>query len=109
MDFLNEFLSRFWIPILLIILSIPLIFEKIPPNLFYGIRTKTTLSDNIIWYKVNKYGGWYFLISGILLFVYRLIDPYFEFLQTNYRGTVLIVLVIALIALMVRIRKNESK
>ncbi|MBN1798775.1 MAG: SdpI family protein, partial [Spirochaetales bacterium] len=35
-------------------LAIPLILEKIKPNMWYGFKTKKTLSDEKIWYPANK-------------------------------------------------------
>jgi len=50
-----------------IILSVPLILEKIKPNVFYGFRVKKTLSNKDIWYKANKYTGKDMLIAGLIL------------------------------------------
>jgi uncharacterized membrane protein len=53
--------------LLLIGLSIPLISGRVPPNHFYGCRTKRTLSDPKIWYEANRLSGKDFLISGVLV------------------------------------------
>lgn len=37
----------------LLVLSVPLILGKIPPNPIYGFRTAKTRSDPKIWYPVN--------------------------------------------------------
>ncbi len=50
-----------------VVISIPLIFEKVPPNRWYGFRTKKTLSNREIWYKINKYTGKDIFIAGIIL------------------------------------------
>jgi uncharacterized membrane protein len=47
-----------------IIISIPLILEKIQPNYIYGFRVKKTLSNKEIWYKANKY-----IRSGIIVVI----------------------------------------
>ena len=52
--------------ILLIIISMPLIINKIPPNRLYGFRLKKTLSDKGIWYKANKYGGVCLAVAGFI-------------------------------------------
>lgn len=52
--------------ILFIALSIPLIMRKIPRNKWYGFRFKKALSSDDVWYKVNRFGGWLLLWSGIL-------------------------------------------
>jgi hypothetical protein len=43
--------------LLLVGLSIPLLLTKIPPNGWYGFRTRLTLSDPRIWYPVNAWGA----------------------------------------------------
>ena len=59
--------------IIIIILTIPLIFEKIGPNHIYGFRTSKTLSDEKIWYNVNKFGGWAMLIASVVGTIYLLL------------------------------------
>ena len=51
--------------ILLAGLSVPLILNKIPPNGLYGFRIRSTLNDPDLWYKVNTYAGWRFLVVGL--------------------------------------------
>jgi hypothetical protein len=48
------------------LLSIPLIFRKVPRNPLYGYRTRATLSNDTIWYEANAYFGLRFLIGTIL-------------------------------------------
>ena len=38
-------------------LAIPLCLKVVPPNHWYGFRTRLTLSDPKIWYPVNAFGG----------------------------------------------------
>jgi len=38
-------------------LSVPLLLKKIPPNRFYGFRSKRTQGDERVWYRVNQLGG----------------------------------------------------
>ena len=47
-------------------LSIPLLLGKIPPNSWYGFRTRLTLSDPQIWYPVNAWGARRLLWIGAL-------------------------------------------
>uniref|UniRef100_B8HSP3 SdpI/YhfL protein family n=1 Tax=Cyanothece sp. (strain PCC 7425 / ATCC 29141) TaxID=395961 RepID=B8HSP3_CYAP4 len=57
----------FFIPASLFMLfALPLILGLIPPNQFYGVRTKKTLASSQIWYKANRYGGWVLLISSLI-------------------------------------------
>ncbi len=59
--------------LLFIGISIPLILGKIPPNHWYGFRTRKTLSNKEIWYKVNKYMGKDLAILGCLMVLYNLV------------------------------------
>lgn len=47
-------------------ISLPLIWGKVPPNVIYGIRTKQAFSSRENWYRINKYGGKMFLRAGLL-------------------------------------------
>jgi hypothetical protein len=38
-------------------LAIPLLLQRIPPNGWYGFRTRLTRSDPRIWYPVNAWGA----------------------------------------------------
>jgi len=42
---------------LLLLLALPLWGRRVPPNRFYGVRTRTTLSDPAAWYEVNARSG----------------------------------------------------
>jgi len=107
MEIITEQISRFWIPILFIILSIPLILKKIPPNHAYGLRTKETLSNKPLWYKVNSLLGWYILIDGILLIVFKILEIYVGIIHIKFEAIVFIVIIISLIVLIIHARKIE--
>ena len=54
----------FFLPALLIgIASIPLILGLIPRNRMCGFRTSKTLSDDGVWYRSNRFGGWAIILS----------------------------------------------
>ena len=55
--------------VLFAVLSLPMYFEKIPPNRWYGIRTKKTLANEVIWYRVNKIGAKYLLYACLFIFI----------------------------------------
>ena len=59
--------------LLFIGLSVPLILGRVPPNHFYGCRTKKTLSDPKVWYEANRVSGKDFLISGVLVLAASLV------------------------------------
>ena len=39
------------------VLGIPLWARRVPPNRFYGVRTRTTLTDEARWYEINARTG----------------------------------------------------
>jgi len=66
----------FFIPaVLILLIAIPLILGLIPRNWGYGIRTTKTLSDDRIWYRANRYGGWAFLLSSIFYLIVAVVVP----------------------------------
>ena len=48
------------------LLSIPLILRRVPRNPVYGYRSRVTLSDDALWYKINAYFGMRFLVATLL-------------------------------------------
>jgi uncharacterized membrane protein len=50
---------------LLILLSIPLVLRKIPPNPIYGFRVRWTMEDPELWYSVNAFAGKWLSVVGI--------------------------------------------
>jgi hypothetical protein len=56
--------------ILFILISIPLVLEKIPMNRLYGFRVQKAFSSDENWFKINRYGGsqlikWSVFLVGI--------------------------------------------
>jgi membrane-associated PAP2 superfamily phosphatase len=43
--------------ILLLALAIPLWLRRVPPNILYGVRFRSTLANDDAWYEVNARGG----------------------------------------------------
>jgi len=41
----------------LIAAGIPLWLRRVPPNAFYGVRFRSTLSDEGVWYETNAIAG----------------------------------------------------
>jgi formate hydrogenlyase subunit 3/multisubunit Na+/H+ antiporter MnhD subunit len=50
-----------------ILIGIPPILEKIPPNPWYGFRVAKTFSDERIWYAANRVMGYDMLIAGLVI------------------------------------------
>jgi uncharacterized membrane protein len=53
--------------LLLILFAVPLWLRMVPPNRFYGVRTRATLGNEQRWYAVNASTGLDLIISGIVL------------------------------------------
>ncbi|MBI5594081.1 MAG: SdpI family protein [Deltaproteobacteria bacterium] len=67
---------------LFVVVSLPLIFRKVPRNSVYGYRTRATLSDDALWYEANAYfGRWFFVMSvltagaAVALDLWRSVSP----------------------------------
>ncbi len=54
------------IGLLMIVLALPLILGKVPPNTWYGFRIRLTLDYPKIWYPANRRAGWLLLIVGVV-------------------------------------------
>jgi len=54
--------------VFLVLIAVPLWMRMVPPNRFYGVRTRATLGDEERWYTVNASSGFDLLVSGIVLF-----------------------------------------
>lgn len=52
---------------------------RIKPNWFVGIRTPWTLSNEEVWRKTHKVGGYLFVISGIVIILAGFLPPYWNF------------------------------
>ncbi len=79
-------------------ISIPLIMRKVPPNSFYGCRTRKTLSHPKIWYEANHISGKDFCISGTIVFLASMLTLLFgQKLNTNLAViTLLIILLLSM-------------
>lgn len=60
-------LTNLIVGILLMIVSLPMIDNKIKPNHYYGFRVKKTLENPEIWYKVNEYMGKRMFPAGLVI------------------------------------------
>jgi len=78
-------------------ISIPLIIRKVPPNPFYGCRTRKTLSDSKIWYEANHGSGIDFCIAGFIILMSSLaVLAVSRSVETNH--AVVLLLIILLLA-----------
>lgn len=54
-------------------LGIPLMLGRIRPNIWYGFRTRKTLSNDEIWYSINQVTGKDMMWVGAILTVVSLV------------------------------------
>jgi uncharacterized membrane protein len=59
------------IPVATILIAIPLVLRIVPPNLFYGFRTRKTLADTELWNEANYRGGKNHIIASVIALVAR--------------------------------------
>lgn len=52
--------------VLFLVLAVPLMLGRIPPNGLYGFRTSRTVSNPELWYPVNAYTGRLLFAFGVL-------------------------------------------
>ena len=102
---LNTFLG-----ILILCLSLPLIYRKVPMNDYYGVRIQAAFKSEKLWYEVNAYGGrllakWSILIiaSGVIGFF--LSQRYFIAYQVVETFIILIAVLAPLVQVMLWARQ----
>ena len=71
--------------LLLFLLAIPLAVGVIPMNRFYGLRNRQwTLSNDHVWYPVNRMAGIAFMISSVVYGVVAAVRPYDRQASNNF-------------------------
>lgn len=53
--------------VLFLALGIPLFLKRVRPNFLYGCRTTKTMSDERIWYAVNRITGKSMIVGGAVM------------------------------------------
>jgi uncharacterized membrane protein len=78
-------------------LGIPLLLGRVPPNSWYGCRTNKSLSEERIWYAINRVTGKDLILTGSLTLISSLAVFIFgSSLSSNYAALILLsVLVLA--------------
>lgn len=75
--------DEFFISLMFILVSLPLIFKKIGPNSGYGFRYKKTLSDEEIWYKANYIFGILMFFTGLIPLIVKIFVNYILKIEYN--------------------------
>jgi uncharacterized membrane protein len=79
------FEQPFAIPSLaLFILAIPLVFNAVPRNRFYGVRTRRALSNDQAWKRINRVGGIAIMIASVVYGTIALACPYDRRASSNF-------------------------
>ena len=76
-----EFLSVL-LPIVSVLISLPLMLKLVPPNRWYGFRTRKTLSNAEVWYEANYKGGVGLIVASVIALAGRAV-----FMESFERGT----------------------
>jgi len=67
--------SSLFPPILIILVSVPLIFQWIPRNRLYGFRIPRTLESDAAWYPANKMAGILLTVAGVIWLLLAIFLP----------------------------------
>lgn len=59
--------------LILVLVSLPLLWGKVPPNPLYGFRVRATLQNPSLWYPVNRFAAKRLLWVGVIMTVAALI------------------------------------
>ena len=70
--------------LLLFLLSVPLVVGVMPRNRFYGVRTQRTLSEDRVWYPVNRVAGIALMISSGVYGAVAEVWPYDRLASDNF-------------------------
>ncbi len=67
----------FFIPsVIFVLISVPVVLGLVPRNRLYGVRTRSTLSSDEIWYPANRHGGIVIMLASATYLVVARLDPY---------------------------------
>jgi uncharacterized membrane protein len=71
------FTQPFAIPaLILLIVAVPLVLGVIPRNRLYGFRTRRTLTNDAVWYPVNRFAGFGIMIASAIYGAVAVARPY---------------------------------
>jgi len=58
-----------------ILLSVPLVLRRVPPNPVYGLRVPATFKDEQVWYDANAASGRDLLVFGLVMALLAVVLP----------------------------------
>ncbi len=53
--------------LLLVVVALPMLWGKVPPNSLYGLRVAATMENPALWYPVNGHAAKRLIVSGVCL------------------------------------------
>src|SRR5258706_15810007 len=62
--------------LILFIVSVPLAIGVIPLNRLYGFRTRRTLANDAMWYRVNRFAGVSIILASAIYGAVAVARPY---------------------------------
>jgi len=84
---------------------IPLILKLVPPNRFYGFRTKRTISDPDLWFRANQFAGWALLIAAAISAALAFLPTGIQGNPTSWTLELLVPLFAAVVACIVYLKR----
>lgn len=83
-------------------LGIPLLLGRVKPNSWYGCRTRKTMSNEWIWYAVNRVTGRDLIGAGVFLVISSIVIYIFgDRVNPDYAVIVLLAIMISSVTVMV--------
>lgn len=95
------------IGILFIGLGLPLIFNRVPPNNWYGFRTKKTLSSTKYWYAANRIAGKDLSLAGLIQAISAIIILFFG--QSLKPQDVVCILILVMVSTLIGALVNDFR
>ena len=68
-------ISMFVPATLIAILALPLALNLVPPNRIYGYRTRSTLANRELWFRINRVAGLTLIAGSAVALSIYLYDP----------------------------------
>jgi SdpI/YfhL protein family len=90
--------------VLFLAVGAPLMQRRVKRNVWYGVRFRSTVSDDAVWYPVNELGGRHLVVLGGCLVFVGLIGLVFTGNETTQRDLLILAVTITVAALAFSIR-----
>jgi uncharacterized membrane protein len=81
------------------------VLPKVPNNFFIGIKTPWTLSNEEVWQKTHRLGGWAFVIAGLIMSVKAFLPMHLSVFHTVFMVLALLLLLYPMLHSFILYRK----